>query len=217
MSISKVRGRAIPDAEAGAAIHRQMLKEETALAEAKERNPQIEDQLNELNSPAILKFIHGRISARLGSNNQDVNDVAHDIWLRAKEAIQRGAFHGGEGSNFRGWLGIIIFNFLNTKYRQDKRITPLAEEMVENLPSPWQDYEEWERTEDGKRLLAQLTAQLRPVFREVFMMRHRDGLEYAEIARRLGVPPGTVMSRLARATALLRKLYEGEPTRDKAA
>jgi RNA polymerase sigma-70 factor (ECF subfamily) len=43
-------------------------------------------------------------------------------------------------------------------------------------------------------------------FREVLVLRHQEGLSYKEIADIAQIPPGTVMSRLARARA---KLKEG--------
>ena len=46
---------------------------------------------------------------------------------------------------------------------------------------------------------------LPPEFREALVLRHQEGLSYNEIAQVAGIPPGTVMSRLARARARLRK------------
>ena len=43
-------------------------------------------------------------------------------------------------------------------------------------------------------------------FREVIVLREIEGFSYAEIARLLDCPPGTVMSRLARARQFLRRL-----------
>ncbi|HET8920143.1 MAG TPA: sigma-70 family RNA polymerase sigma factor [Xanthobacteraceae bacterium] len=52
--------------------------------------------------------------------------------------------------------------------------------------------------------IRQLIATLPPVFREVIVLREISELPYREIAKVAGVPVGTVMSRLARARALLR-------------
>ena len=49
-------------------------------------------------------------------------------------------------------------------------------------------------------------AELAPVFREVIVLREIEALSYREIAGLTGVPLGTVMSRLARARAELRKI-----------
>ena len=42
-------------------------------------------------------------------------------------------------------------------------------------------------------------------FREILALRHQEGLSYKEIADIAQIPPGTVMSRLARARAKLRE------------
>jgi RNA polymerase sigma-70 factor (ECF subfamily) len=48
--------------------------------------------------------------------------------------------------------------------------------------------------------------ELAPAFREVIVLREIEALSYKEIADLTGVPLGTVMSRLARARAELRKI-----------
>ncbi|MFE0665819.1 RNA polymerase sigma factor, partial [Streptomyces sp. NPDC058875] len=57
--------------------------------------------------------------------------------------------------------------------------------------------------------LAQLGA-LRGPEREVLLLCLCEGLEYAEAARALGIPVGTVRSRLSRARTKLRKLADAE-------
>ena len=47
--------------------------------------------------------------------------------------------------------------------------------------------------------------------RELLMLRHLDGLSYAELAQRLGVPVGTVMSRLFHARKQLRAALSRNP------
>ena len=42
-------------------------------------------------------------------------------------------------------------------------------------------------------------------FREILVLRHQEGLSYKEIADMAQIPPGTVMSRLARARAKLKE------------
>jgi RNA polymerase sigma-70 factor (ECF subfamily) len=62
---------------------------------------------------------------------------------------------------------------------------------------------------------ARLATQRLPIaFREVVVLVHIGGFSYLEVARILGVPVGTVMSRLWRARRLLRAaLCAGDPDR----
>lgn len=57
----------------------------------------------------------------------------------------------------------------------------------------------------SERIRAKLD-QLPELYREVIVLRVREGLPYHEIAERLGLPLGTVKSRLHRARALVRRL-----------
>jgi RNA polymerase sigma-70 factor (ECF subfamily) len=60
---------------------------------------------------------------------------------------------------------------------------------------------------DIGRNLSALVAQLPDEFREVLILREMEDLSYKEIAEITGTPIGTVMSRLARARALLRERW----------
>ena len=62
------------------------------------------------------------------------------------------------------------------------------------------------REQDGATI-RQLIAELPPPFREAIVLREVNELSYHEIAQVAGVPVGTVMSRLARARALLRSAW----------
>jgi len=61
-----------------------------------------------------------------------------------------------------------------------------------------------EHSEDAK-LMREAINELPAEFREILTLRHQEGLSYKEIADITQVPPGTVMSRLARARAKLKE------------
>src|SRR5437762_277951 len=61
-----------------------------------------------------------------------------------------------------------------------------------------------EHAEDAE-LISQAMDELPAEFREILVMRHQEGLSYKEIADIAQIPPGTVMSRLARARAKLKE------------
>jgi RNA polymerase sigma-70 factor (ECF subfamily) len=64
--------------------------------------------------------------------------------------------------------------------------------------------------QDGERL-RQAIARLPSPFLETLVMRDINGLSYREIAEATETPVGTVMSRLARARAILAKTLRSEP------
>ena len=71
-----------------------------------------------------------------------------------------------------------------------------------------------ESSEVGDKLAAALE-QISPAQREVFVLREQQGLDYVEIADRVGVVEGTVKSRLHRARLALRgHLAELDPNRE---
>jgi RNA polymerase sigma-70 factor, ECF subfamily len=61
-----------------------------------------------------------------------------------------------------------------------------------------------ERSEDAE-LIREAMDELPAESREILTLRHQEGLSYKEIADIAQIPPGTVMSRLARARAMLKK------------
>ncbi len=62
------------------------------------------------------------------------------------------------------------------------------------------------RRQDGATI-RRLVAELPQPFREAIVLREINELSYQEIAEVAGVPVGTVMSRLARARAMLRAAW----------
>ena len=58
--------------------------------------------------------------------------------------------------------------------------------------------------------IRRLVAELPDLFREAIVLREINDLSYSEIADVVGVPIGTVMSRLARARSLLRRAWMAE-------
>lgn len=59
--------------------------------------------------------------------------------------------------------------------------------------------------------LERALAHLEPEQRELVLLKHLDGLSYDELAERLGVPPGTVMSRLHNARKRMKEFMDRAP------
>jgi CTP:molybdopterin cytidylyltransferase MocA len=66
----------------------------------------------------------------------------------------------------------------------------------------------------GTTMLDRIVAQLPTEFREVLLLREVEDLSYREIATVTGLPVGTVMSRLSRARALLRRDWGRETAKE---
>jgi RNA polymerase sigma-70 factor (ECF subfamily) len=142
------------------------------------------------------------------------------------EAWRRRASVEAEGSSLRPWLLGIATNVARSHHRSNRRYrnaasaaaaAHAAEDRVEDHAE-----ETAGRLDDRRRINATLAALslLKRPEREVLTLCLWEGMEYAEAARALGIPVGTVRSRLSRARSKLRKLADAqllgekrEPTR----
>ena len=147
----------------------------------------------------------------LTRSDTDAFDVVQEACVRALTY-----FEGYRGENGKAWLLTIV---RNTCYLWMERNRPAAavafspdvESEVENtaieLGTAIPDPETLLRQDNASRLLDELIAELPPPFREVLVLRELEDMSYREISAVLGVPMGTVMSRLARARGLLKDAW----------
>ncbi len=135
-------------------------------------------------------------------NEEDACDVVQEAYLRAFKS-----FSGFHGSNGRAWLLTIVRNTSYTLLKKNRAVdftTPFDEEIHvtgHESASPATILEHSEDAELIKEAMDALPAE----FREILVLRHQEGLSYKEIADIAQIPPGTVMSRLARARAKLKE------------
>jgi len=140
----------------------------------------------------------------------DAEDAVQECYLRALHH-----FDTYRGPAMKSWLLAILRNVCNDEFarRRDQEIpTDYAQDasIIEKMPL-WQ---EAQASPEGLMLRAhdsaavrRLIAELPEPFREVIVLREISDLSYREIAEITGVPVGTVMSRLARARAMLRSAW----------
>ncbi|WP_369272318.1 RNA polymerase sigma factor [Streptomyces sp. R11] len=125
-----------------------------------------------------------------------------------------------EGGSLRPWLLGIATNTARNQYRSNRRYRAAATAAAAAELSVADHADEVaDRVDDRRRLATALTAlaALRRPEREVITLCLGEGLDYEAAAEALGIPVGTVASRLSRARKKLRVLAEAESERPVAA
>jgi RNA polymerase sigma-70 factor (ECF subfamily) len=152
----------------------------------------------------------------LTHNHAEAEDLVQETYVRAIPAIGRLR----PESNIKAWLFTILrniwFNQLR-KRRTDPQMvhTEMEGGAVDNLVNPGKNsYEIYAGKMEAQRVRSAIE-QLPLEFREVILLREFEELSYQEIANLLDCPPGTVMSRLARARSKLRALLSSTPAERK--
>jgi RNA polymerase sigma-70 factor (ECF subfamily) len=136
--------------------------------------------------------------------DQDARDVVQNAYVNAFKGFR--GFSGGAKS--RAWFLTIVRNAAYDwikKHAPEEKLIPYEEEKHGNIISINNFNDELaseERSEQLKRALERLPLELR----EVIILYELERLTYKELATALGVPIGTVMSRLSRAR---KRLQEG--------
>jgi len=133
-------------------------------------------------------------------NDQDAEDAVQEAYIRAYKAFAR--FRGGDG---KAWFMTILRNVCYTmikKLRSHETSEPFDEEV--HLPMAESERREEFRQKANAESLHDALEKLPDEFREVIVLHDLEGLAYKEIAIVVGIPIGTVMSRLARARGRLR-------------
>jgi len=136
---------------------------------------------------------------RMTGNAHDAEDLVQETFLRAYRAIDR--FQAG--TNARAWLLTILQRVRTDAFRRRQR-RPQTVELTDEGPHvavPPPQNALASGYEDLERALAALPES----FRTAVVLRDLQDLSYAEIAETLGVPAGTVMSRIHRGRVLLRE------------
>lgn len=148
---------------------------------------------------------------RILGNHEDALDACQDAFARAFAAIPRLT----ELSAFYPWFYRILrnrcLNLLARRRTSDRyRNRPAGADDSVALP-PDEPREALAKAEE-QQLVRQALAGLPPAEREILVLKYLQGHSYHEIAARLGIPRGTVMSRLYHARLALREACGGEPT-----
>ena len=140
---------------------------------------------------------------RLTGDDEEARDLAQDVLIR----LHKGLAKYREG-NFEGWLYRTTVNAFRDRLRKRKR---LREDVLPEEPPGMkttgiveEEVQRGELHQVVQRALVRLPAE----YREAVVLRDLEGRSYDEIAQILGIPAGTVRSRIHRGREALRQLLE---------
>lgn len=145
-----------------------------------------------------------RYARALAGDRSRADDLVQDTLERAivKRALWR------SGTDLRAWVFTIMHNvFINQTRRAARDALPVDPATLAEIDAAdGTSAETYAQLNSIEISLAQLSDEQR----EVLLLVALEGMSYDEVAHTLGIPMGTVMSRLSRARVRLGTLLEGE-------
>jgi RNA polymerase sigma-70 factor, ECF subfamily len=140
----------------------------------------------------------GRYAFHMLGNREDAQEALQDSFVRAYRGL--GACRQPE--RFGAWLFRILVNRCRTVRRRLQRDRRFDAELPDEVPSETErpDAFEW-RDEIGQAL-----ERLRPHYREAFLLRYVEGLDYSEMSEMTGAKEPALRMRVKRASDQLREL-----------
>jgi RNA polymerase sigma-70 factor, ECF subfamily len=142
-----------------------------------------------------------RVAYRLSGQPADAEDLIQQTFLVAQEKLDQLR----DVDTAAGWLVTILRNLFLKQCRDRVKLVSLTD--LADAPETQPDNLETSRDDLQAALLA-----LPEEYRLVLVLFYFRELSYKDIAQSLGIPLGTVMSRLARAKAQLKRHLEGSGT-----
>ncbi|WP_296890129.1 RNA polymerase sigma factor [Thiobacillus sp.] len=139
-----------------------------------------------------------RYARALAKHEVEADDLVQDTLERALRKFSLWQ----QGTNLRAWLFSVMHNLYVNQVRSKQEMAPLDDDM---------DIPVGGRQEEGLRIRDLSTSLLALPLeqREVLLLVGLENFSYEEVAQTLGIPLGTVMSRLSRGRERLRRLLDG--------
>jgi RNA polymerase sigma factor (sigma-70 family) len=162
---------------------------------------------------ALVEAHAGRlfsIALRLVGDRRDAEEAAQDALVRAYRALEGYPAERIRELRMRPWLTTIVLNACRNRVRVKRVPTtelafePAAEPAVEPMAR-----------RDAKAAWSALLATLPPAQRAAVVLRHVDGLSYAEMAEALGRPEGTLKAQVHRGLSALREAFLAAERRER--
>lgn len=133
-----------------------------------------------------------KFAYKLTRNESDAQDLVQSTLLRAIE--KKELFR--EGSNLYSWLSKIMYNMFVSAYRRKTKFETQYD------PEPYIEKQSLEASQDVKMEFQDVNIAMNKLsddHKEILVMVCVQGMQYAEVSKRLNIPVGTVRSRLSRA------------------
>ncbi len=153
-----------------------------------------------------------RMAMQLARHPDRASDLVQETYLKAFRSAE-GFEERGKG--MRAWLFTILHHTFYSDVKKSARGPMLVEEIFEadeNQGAPDEPLPAWDLAsldwEHVDERIKEAVEELSPEHREVLLLWGVEGLKYREIADRLDVPIGTIMSRLHRARKSLTESLE---------
>ena len=148
------------------------------------------DELIEEHAPLLYRYAY-----RLTGNSHEAEDLTQQTYL----LVQQRGHQLRDVQALRGWLLTIVRNvFLKSRRHRGRGRS------LDDIDEPTVVEESWDSTVDREQL-QQALLELSEEFRSPLVLYYFEDFSYQQIADHMGVPIGTVMSRLSRAKTFLRK------------
>lgn len=142
---------------------------------------------------------------RLGVHPNDLEDLTHEVFI----IVHRKLPTFDPAKPLAPWLHGICKKRAD-RYRRNaytRRVTPVDVLEFDDMSCKGTSPEQRRAREEARAELNELLDELDPDKREILVMYEIDGMDCAEIAQELGIPLGTVHSRLSAARKALLKAY----------
>ena len=149
-----------------------------------------------------------RVALSYLNDRHDAEDITQDVFLKLNDILP--SFE--KRSAISTWLYRVTLNACHDFYRKKKHNTLLsldASDMAEEAI-----VSEAPRAPEKESLILSLVRKLPPRYREVLILREVERMKYAEIAKIIKCPIGTVESRIYKARARLKKMYLNETQKE---
>ena len=172
------------------------LTDEQLMARAKADNDAAFEELYR----RYARRLKGFFFLQLGGDEELAADATHDVFLRAYEARNRYQ----EDKNVSTWLFTIAYNICRNHYRSNAYemellatldAEPISEEPIEVLLD----------AASLDNALARVLSELPPPLHQLFSLHYQEELTIPQVAEIVGIPEGTVKSRLHKTMNIIRK------------